>query len=147
MIPIIVLSRLYNSLTPNTCSEIFLRLFAVLFGLLLINYVLICTGMYCRSNAPYMSPLMLLRLKTQLPKLFFIGKFITVQRHNNLVKIRQQVYRRIIPVVFYANQEGFWVRQKKLSIYPIYYAGDDMFRPLWAIFRSQNVQRGKLYSV
>jgi len=27
----------------------------------------------------------------------------------------------------------------QLSLYPIYYADDDMFRPLWAILRSQNV--------
>jgi len=28
----------------------------------------------------------------------------------------------------------------QMSLYPIYYAdGDDMFRPLWAIFRSQNI--------
>jgi len=30
-----------------------------------------------------------------------------------------------------------WVRQNTTILYPIYYADDDMFRPLWAIFRSQ----------
>ena len=29
------------------------------------------------------------------------------------------------------------LRQTQLSLYPVYYVGDDMFRPLWAIFRSQ----------
>jgi len=33
---------------------------------------------------------------------------------------------------------GGWVRQNTTVFYPIYYADDDdMFRPLWAIFRSQ----------
>jgi len=27
--------------------------------------------------------------------------------------------------------------QTQLSLYPIYYADDDMFRPLWAILKSQ----------
>ena len=36
------------------------------------------------------------------------------------------------------------VRQNTAALYSTYYA-DDMFRPLWAIFRSQNVYRGKLY--
>jgi len=34
----------------------------------------------------------------------------------------------------------------QLTLYPIYYA-DDMFRPLWAIFRSQKRIMRKLYSV
>jgi len=32
------------------------------------------------------------------------------------------------------------VRQNTTVLYPIYYADDDMFRPLWAIFRSQYVK-------
>ena len=32
-----------------------------------------------------------------------------------------------------------WVRHNTTVLYPIYYAGDDMFRPLWAIFRSQKL--------
>jgi len=32
---------------------------------------------------------------------------------------------------------GSGVRQNTTVLYPIYYAVDDMFRPLWAIFRSQ----------
>jgi len=44
------------------------------------------------------------------------------------------------------NWEGGGYVKTQLSLYPIYYA-DDMFRPLWAILRSQNVQWGKLYSV
>jgi len=34
---------------------------------------------------------------------------------------------------------GGGVRQNTTVSYPIYYADDDVFRPLWAIFRSQNV--------
>ena len=29
-----------------------------------------------------------------------------------------------------------WVRQNTTVFYPMHYADDDMFRPLWAIFRS-----------
>jgi len=32
---------------------------------------------------------------------------------------------------------GGTVRQNTTVLYPTYYAEDDMFRPLWAIFRSQ----------
>jgi len=32
-----------------------------------------------------------------------------------------------------------WARQNTTVLYPIYYAVVDMFQPLWAIFRSQNV--------
>ena len=42
---------------------------------------------------------------------------------------------------------GGGLRQNTTVLYPIYYADDDMFRPLWAIFRAQNVYRGKLYIV
>ena len=34
------------------------------------------------------------------------------------------------------NKRGGAVRQNTTVLYPIYYA-DDMFRPMWAIFRSQ----------
>jgi len=33
--------------------------------------------------------------------------------------------------------EGGGVRENATVFYPIYYAEDNMFRPLWAIFRSQ----------
>jgi hypothetical protein len=43
------------------------------------------------------------------------------------------------PVVFYANKEGLGpCKHNLLLYYSVYYAHDDMFRPLWAIFRSQN---------
>ena len=36
-----------------------------------------------------------------------------------------------------SNYGGGGVRQNTTVLYPIYYADEDMFRPLWAIFRSQ----------
>ena len=49
------------------------------------------------------------------------------------------------------NPKNSWevggARQNATVLYPIYYADNDMFQPLWAIFRSQNVHRGKLYRV
>ena len=35
----------------------------------------------------------------------------------------------------------------QLSLYAIYYADDDMFRPLWAIFRSQKMYNEENYGV
>jgi len=35
----------------------------------------------------------------------------------------------------------------RLSLYPVYYVGDDMFRPLWAIFRSQKCIMRKNYTM
>jgi len=46
-------------------------------------------------------------------------------------------FRCIIGVVFLAIRKGLGYVKTQLSLYPIYYADDDMFRPLWAIFRSQ----------
>jgi len=39
--------------------------------------------------------------------------------------------------LFFNAAGGGGVRQNTAVLYPIYYADDDMFRPLWAIFRSQ----------
>ena len=39
--------------------------------------------------------------------------------------------------------EGGGVRQNTTVLCPIYYADDDMFRPLWAIFRSQKCVKKK----
>ena len=44
-------------------------------------------------------------------------------------------------------REGVGYVKTQLSYILLYYADDDMFRSLWAIFRSQNVYRGKLYGV
>jgi len=48
-----------------------------------------------------------------------------------------EIFRYIIPVVFYVIGEGMGYVKTQLSLYPIYYADDDMFRSLWATFRSQ----------
>ena len=46
-----------------------------------------------------------------------------------------------LKILTYAHrllERGRYVKTQ-LSLYPIYYAGDDMFRPLCAIFRSQKL--------
>ena len=47
-----------------------------------------------------------------------------------------RVFMCIITAVLQAIRKGE-VRQNTTVLYPIYYADNDMFRPLWAIFRSQ----------
>jgi len=48
-----------------------------------------------------------------------------------------RTFRCIFSIVLQAIREGGWVRQNTTVFYPIYYTDDDMFQPLWAIFRSQ----------
>jgi len=40
------------------------------------------------------------------------------------------------PLCFMRLGRGRYIK-KQLSLYPVYYADDDVFRPLWAIFRSK----------
>ena len=47
-----------------------------------------------------------------------------------------------------SSQGGGRVRHNTTVFYPIYYADDDMFRPLWAVFRSQKcIQRKTIQSM
>ena len=47
----------------------------------------------------------------------------------------------------HSNYGGVRYVKTQSSLYPIYYAGDDMFRPLWAIIRSQKVHNEVNYTV
>jgi len=43
---------------------------------------------------------------------------------------------KILTYTYRLLGRGRYVKTQ-LSLFPIYYAGDDVFRPIWAIFRSQ----------
>jgi len=47
------------------------------------------------------------------------------------------IFRCNIPVVLKAIREGVGYVKTQQSCILLYHADDDMFRPLWAIFRSQ----------
>jgi hypothetical protein len=68
--------------------------------------------------------------------------------HNSwTVKDNKIIFKCIIPVVFYANKEGLGPSKHNwVMYYSVYYAHDDMLRPLWAIFRSQNCITKKSYT-
>ena len=42
-----------------------------------------------------------------------------------------------VHILNYSKVQNSGVRQNTTVLYPIYYLDDDMFRPLWAFFRSQ----------
>ena len=60
------------------------------------------------------------------------------QNHSNSVYSITFFLDASSPLCFMQLGRGRYVKTQ-LSLYPIYYADDGMFRPLWAIFRSQNV--------
>ena len=52
---------------------------------------------------------------------------VILSEEHRLRVLENRVLRKI--------REGVGVRQNTTVLYPICYADDDMFRPLWAIFR------------
>jgi len=53
------------------------------------------------------------------------------------ISVELIIFSCIIPLVLYAIRERVGYVKTQLSCILLYYADDDMFRPLWAIFRSQ----------
>ena len=68
-----------------------------------------------------------------------VGWFAIRNTWNNLESELMCNFLELLHPHWVYNQlgSGFELRQNTTVVYPIYYADDNMFRPLWAVFRSQ----------